>query len=300
MMYFEKNNEETANITAENKKSPYSVCEEDILEKVMPMYSGYIELNRLQQQILRCINERMMLTVWQVSVILKKNGIYHEQDELQNELWKLSNNCYLDKYRLFNPANNMNFNVYKIGHKGKGWLKRVGEKPRMGGYLERCRSVQIKKLLSVNQCIIGLNLTSEYKIETTKMIYEEGRHIFRKNKNLFRAGGIAENDSSILIIESVRSDEDFEGNLIEKLQRIDKTIKKGKCSINKHKSIRLLVIAEDKDKMDYLRYILQNHKYRSFEILYSFDWQVTLGTTIEKLMEHEADKTEYISGLAIL
>ena len=99
---------------------------------------------------------------------------------------------------------------------------------------------------------------------------KQGFHLFG-NKYLFRATGISESERGITILEPVRSVQDYKDEMLKKLDRIEKTLGREKCSIDLSKEITLIIVAEDIIKMQALMNIIDERKYSHFAIQYTYD-----------------------------
>lgn len=252
--------------------SPYAVYAGEIMEKILPKNSKRVDLREIQGQIIYAIDKFLVLTSRMITSYLKFKGYNVEQKQIQKELAFMSDNCYLNKYEFrTKDSKKSSFKCYTIGAKGNGFLKSMtGLRGHMLGYLDKCSPTQVKKILAANQALIELNLMNNSEMSVAKMIVDEGFHLF-ENKYLFRATGISENENSITILEPVRNDPDYKVETLKKLDRIEKTLGRSKCSVDSSKKITLIIVAEDVIKMQTLMNLIDETKYSHFSVLYTYD-----------------------------
>lgn len=257
--------------------SPFAIYYGEYKEKILPRYSRSVELKVLQAEIVYAVNKFLCLTSKMLERYLKAKG-YGDilQKSIQKELHFMSDNGYLCKYQFKNPNGMFSSGkFYTVGRKGAAFIyTNTLQRANKLGYIDQCDATQIKRLLASNQGLIAmmeLKVIKDEEITVPKMIIDEGFHLL-ENKYLFRATGYVENSEEIILIEPVRNEVDFEETLFKKLKRMDKTLGREKCNLQKNKNIRVVIIAESLAKMEYLMNIIDESNYKNIHsFYYSFD-----------------------------
>lgn len=253
--------------------SPYEIYPGEMIQRITPDNPKRIELHGLQAEILLTVNRFLVMTSRLVTKYLNLKGITVEQRDVQREMKKLAKNDYLNKYHFVLPDKGRcsEYKFYTVGHKGRGFLySRYNINAEKVGYLEQCSAKQMKKILASNQLLIETELVNKMNFSVVKMIVDEGVHII-KNTRLFRALGFCQDKERIMIIEPVRMDDTYIKDILEKLNRIDRTIGSKKCNIDSSKKITVAIVAESYTRMEALMNCINERDYKNFDIVYTYD-----------------------------
>lgn len=265
-------------ITNLEGRSPFSACEREEFckfEREDGWFGRYIELDEFQQTIIKAANELLVVTKTILCQYFDRCGIPYTKKKMARELELLSDNEYLDKWRFrANDESGFTFLVYQTGRKGRGYLGKSGLKVHLKGYLEKCLQSpeKIKKILSANQAMLALSGREAY-IETGKMFVSGGGYQNHTDK-LFRAYGFVYDEvkKSAVFIEPMRNTQGNIGELLEKLKRMDATIKRHKTlNVELPEEITVLLVAEDRVWMDTYMEELAKCKFSTFHISLTYD-----------------------------
>lgn len=259
-------------IELESTLSPFAVCEGEELIRVMPQIDcHYIELNEQQKNIICAVNKWLILNSYLLQCYLSKIGIKITPKECKYQLKLLSQNNYLQKMEFHMDGIAANCRAYSVGRKGRGWLSAEGKSIRLSGYIDQCGPLQVKKILSANQMIIGISNAELFKNTGTAQIikYSGAR---KSAKYIFRAYGFINNERGSYIVEPCRNEKRYIDNLKEKLKRMDMVLRYGKdCNIKFGDNLKILIVAENKCQMEGLMEELQRHSYKAFSLAFSYD-----------------------------
>lgn len=259
-------------IKLEDTLSPFEVREGEELIRVMPKIDcHYIELNDLQKNIICAVNKWLILNSYLLQCYLNKIGINITPKECKYQLKLLSQNNYLQKMEFHLNGTVANCRAYSVGRKGRGWLSAAGKIIRLSGYIDQCGPLQVKKILSANQMIIGmLNAELSNNTGTSQIVkYNEGN---KSAKYIFRAYGFINDEKSSYIVEPYRKENHCIDNLKEKLKRMDMVLKHKKgCNIIFGNNLKILIVAENKYQMEGLMEILKRYNYKAFSLAFSYD-----------------------------
>ncbi len=259
-------------IELESTLSPFAVREGEELIRVMPRIDcHYIELNEQQKNIICAVNKWLILNSYLLQCYLNKIGIKITQKECKYQLKLLSQNNYLQKMEFHMNGTTANCRAYSVGRKGRGWLSAAGKSIRLSGYIDQCRALQVKKILSANQMIIGISNAGLFRnAGTAQIIKYNGKR--KSKKYIFRAYGFINDERGSYIVEPYRNEKRCIDNLKEKLKRMDIVLRHEKdCSIKFANNLEILIVAENKYQMEGLMEVLQRHSYKAFSLAFSYD-----------------------------
>lgn len=209
--------------------SPFAIHEGEIMvDEKAEEYGHYIELDPFQTEIVKSVNALLFATRQLIKKYLIRQGVKVKDKLLDKQLKRLSYNNYLRKMACVSPDGSKSVSkTYTLDRKGKGFLRHMGVKVRLEGYVnDRIRTPgQVKKILAANQAMLAIaGNDKDIYIETAKMYIVNEKH---PRNRLFRALGFvnaAGNDS--YFIQPVRNEKDNVTDLLDKLYRMEKVIKK--------------------------------------------------------------------------
>lgn len=209
--------------------SPFAIHEGEIMvDEKAEEYGHYIELDPFQTEIVKSVNALLFATRQLIKKYLIRQGAKVKDKLLDKQLKRLSYNNYLRKMACVSPDGSKSVSkTYTLDRKGKGFLRHMGVKVRLEGYVnDRIRTPgQVKKILAANQAMLAIaGNDKDIYIETAKMYIVNEKH---PRNRLFRALGFvnaAGNDS--YFIQPVRNEKDNVTDLLDKLYRMEKVIKK--------------------------------------------------------------------------
>lgn len=269
--------------------SPFAIHEGEIMvDEKAEEYGHYIELDPFQTEIVKSVNALLFATRQLIKKYLIRQGVKVKDKLLDKQLKRLSYNNYLRKMACVSPDGSKSVSkTYTLDRKGKGFLRHMGVKVRLEGYVnDRIRTPgQVKKILAANQAMLAIaGNDKDIYIETAKMYIVNEKH---PRNRLFRALGfvnVAGNDS--YFIQPVRNEKDNVTDLLDKLYRMEKVIKKvGFSDLKIEKNLTVIVVAENKVWMEYLKNLLEKKHYTHFRLAITYDRLIVSDLPLDKKID---------------
>lgn len=269
--------------------SPFAIHEGEIMvDEKAEEYGHYIELDPFQTEIVKSVNALLFATRQLIKKYLIRQGVKVKDKLLDKQLKRLSYNNYLRKMACVSPDGSKSVSkTYTLDRKGKGFLRHMGVKVRLEGYVnDRIRTPgQVKKILAANQAMLAIaGSNKDIYIETAKMYIVNEKH---PRNRLFRAIGFvnaAGNDS--YFIQPVRNEKDNVTDLLDKLYRMEKVIKKvGFSDLKIEKNLTVIVVAENKVWMEYLKDLLEKKHYTHFKLAITYDRLIVSDLPLDKKID---------------
>ncbi len=269
--------------------SPFAIHEGEIMvDEKAEEYGHYIELDPFQTEIVKSVNALLFATRQLIKKYLIRQGAKVKDKLLDKQLKRLSYNNYLRKMACVSPDGSKSVSkTYTLDRKGKGFLRHMGVKVRLEGYVnDRIRTPgQVKKILAANQAMLAIaGNDKDIYIETAKMYIVNEKH---PRNRLFRALGFvnaAGNDS--YFIQPVRNEKDNVTDLLDKLYRMEKVIKKvGFSDLKIEKNLTVIVVAENKVWMEYLKNLLEKKHYTHFRLAITYDRLIVSDLPLDKKID---------------
>lgn len=269
--------------------SPFAIHEGKIMvDEKAEEYGHYIELDPFQTEIVKSVNALLFATRQLIKKYLIRQEVKVKDKLLDKQLKRLSYNNYLRKMACVSPDGSKSVSkTYTLDRKGKGFLRHMGVKVRLEGYVnDRIRTPgQVKKILAANQAMLAIaGNDKDIYIETAKMYIVNEKH---PRNRLFRALGFvnaAGNDS--YFIQPVRNEKDNVTDLLDKLYRMEKVIKKvGFSDLKIEKNLTVIVVAENKVWMEYLKNLLEKKHYTHFRLAITYDRLIVSDLPLDKKID---------------
>ena len=269
--------------------SPFAIHEGEIMvDEKAEEYGHYIELDPFQTEIVKSVNALLFATRQLIKKYLIRQGAKVKDKLLDKQLKRLSYNNYLRKMACVSPDGSKSVSkTYTLDRKGKGFLRHMGVKVRLEGYVnDRIRTPgQVKKILAANQAMLAIaGNDKDIYIETAKMYIVNEKH---PRNRLFRALGFvnaAGNDS--YFIQPVRNEKDNVTDQLDKLYRMEKVIKKvGFSDLKIEKNLTVIVVAENKVWMEYLKNLLEKKHYTHFRLAITYDRLIVSDLPLDKKID---------------
>ena len=269
--------------------SPFAIHEGEIMvDEKAEEYGHYIELDPFQTEIVKSVNALLFATRQLIKKYLIRQGAKVKDKLLDKQLKRLSYNNYLRKMACVSPDGSKSVSkTYTLDRKGKGFLRHMGVKVRLEGYVnDRIRTPgQVKKILAANQAMLAIaGNDKDIYIETAKMYIVNEKH---PRNRLFRALGFvnaAGNDS--YFIQPVRNEKDNVTDLLDKLYRMEKVIKKvGFSDLKIERNLTVIVVAENKVWMEYLKNLLEKKHYTHFRLAITYDRLIVSDLPLDKKID---------------
>lgn len=269
--------------------SPFAIHEGEIMvDEKAEEYGHYIELDPFQTEIVKSVNALLFATRQLIKKYLIRQGAKVKDKLLDKQLKRLSYNNYLRKMACVSPDGSKSVSkTYTLDRKGKGFLRHMGVKVRLEGFVnDRIRTPgQVKKILAANQAMLAIaGNDKDIYIETAKMYIVNEKH---PRNRLFRALGFvnaAGNDS--YFIQPVRNEKDNVTDLLDKLYRMEKVIKKvGFSDLKIEKNLTVIVVAENKVWMEYLKNLLEKKHYTHFRLAITYDRLIVSDLPLDKKID---------------
>lgn len=161
--------------------SPFAIHEGEIMvDEKAEEYGHYIELDPFQTEIVKSVNALLFATRQLIKKYLIRQGAKVKDKLLDKQLKRLSYNNYLRKMACVSPDGSKSVSkTYTLDRKGKGFLRHMGVKVRLEGYVnDRIRTPgQVKKILAANQAMLAIaGNDKDIYIETAKMYIVNEKH----------------------------------------------------------------------------------------------------------------------------
>ena len=260
----------------QEKSSPFALVTDEYKTVVSAEHARFVNLSESQGEILKICNSLLFVTERMISQYLESLNYDVDRTYLHNELYFLADAGYLRRIKLGRTSSTSIFNIYTVGYKGAGWLKANAYKSRLHGYVEQCECLQIKKILAANQVMIEMGYLSAESYLSGQMVVDKK---INATSNLFRAHCLVQDKDKQIIVEAVRNTKDYKKELLEKLERIEKTLK----TQIKQKT-ELIITVENSKMMQELKQELEIHRYRNFDVYLIYD-RLLLENRKEKLLK---------------
>lgn len=259
------------NESSYTKRSPFSNFKDEKLSIYPAKESGYLEFDELDKLILVNVNTLLLTTSHLLYENLANMGLENtDQEMLKAKMKRLSDYGFLAKMEFVTPLTRSATKVYTLAHRGQQYIRSIGTKPRLSGYIAGLDATGVKRLLSAEQYIIS----QKYDITSVTMggIVSDGE----SDDCIFRSHGIIRQPIDSIFVESVRSNEGSEEKLLEKLHRMNNTLRNGKrMLVEKSEQMTVVIVCESNQHMTDIRKLLnENQEQYCFEVILTNDVDV--------------------------
>ena len=255
-------------------ESPFAVYQgEELVDENLEEYGRYIELDEFQTEIIKAVNTMLFSNGQLIKKFLIRLGLDFDAEKLAKELKNLSRNKYLCKKSfVYTDGTKSASKVYTLGRKGKGFLKHNGMSIKLEGYINTRTPSQVKKILVANQTMLEIVGNDEDMFFRTSRMFAVDKK--DSGSKLFRALGFINNWNAgkSYLIQPVRNEQNNVGELLDKLHRMEKVIKKvGTSGLKIADDLTVVVVAENKIWMEYFENIIKKQHYSYFKISMTYD-----------------------------
>lgn len=257
------------NLPAETKTSPFAVYPGERMKiREVPCPRG-VYITDVDKVILVLINKYLVLTSRLLLQAARQVDMEIEQKDLQHRLRMLTDGAYLQSSRFVNEDETYAAGVvYTLGYRGRGFLNSINVRPRLGGYVAQLDSTAVKRYLSVNQYLLQTGKAyGATEVGYTILVPEPKKD--RPDK-IFRAFGMVQEEGRTVIVESLRKDATRE-YVLERLDRMNKTLSHKNCNTQLHKNVELVLIAESNEHLKQINDWLKGQHYGKLNIFLSTD-----------------------------
>ena len=256
----------------EEKDSPFRVYENEEFKNVpMNKSRGHYELIQLDKLIVVMTEKLLVVTSMMLQDAIRGLGVEDvEQADIQKRLMVLAESDFLSKHAFVSGTSKASFYAYKIGWRGIGYLRAAGIKPRLNDYLMTSDATHIKRILSVGQYVVkqGIDIDA-YKM--CEIVLSPSITPQIPTNKIFRPQALLQLEEGTIFVESVRQNENWKQEILDKLKRISAVMK----AKNQNISIRnpkLILIAETVDHMkEIMELIDSEYFYYTIPIYYTAD-----------------------------
>lgn len=225
----------------------------------------------IDKTILIVLNKYLLLSSRLILLALKNVGMENvEQIDLQKRLRAMSIAGFVRSAGFTNEdeTTHANSRIYSLDYRGRGYLQKIGIQPRLGGYIATLDSTGVKRFLSVNQYLIETK-KDYHAIEVGSTLFVPDAKKERPDK-IFRAYGLVQEGNTTLIADAVRQVDDWQMQLLERLDRVNATVKSKDCNVKLQRNIQLVLLAENNQHLREIDVLLYDKRY-CFEIQLSTD-----------------------------
>lgn len=142
----------------------------------------------------------------------------------------------------------------------------------------------MKKILAANQAMLAIaGNDKDIYIETAKMYIVNEKH---PRNRLFTLGFVNAAGNDSYFIQPVRNEKDNVTDLLDKLYRMEKVIKKvGFSDLKIEKNLTVIVVAENKVWMEYLKNLLEKKHYTHFRLAITYDRLIVSDLPLDKKID---------------
>lgn len=259
------------NETAE-KISPFAVVNGEYINSNITTEYGYsFPLHEEDKLILIVTNKFLLLTSALIEKILTNHGMEITQHEIQLRLRKLSNSQYLDKMEFCSENGKSSSKFYKVGYRGRGFLKSMNIKPNHPNYIAEIDATQAKKILSSVQYLIRSN-TDFDSINVCMACFVPSENENEKATEIFRSQATIQTENTSIFVEAVRNNTSIE-DLKNKLNRMNRVFMSPQTNI-RCVNPTLVLICENLHHMLSTMKRIRKHIHCNFDVYYTCDTAV--------------------------
>lgn len=252
--------------------SPFMVYTgEDFIEVPPKEYRGHFKPTELDQLILVMTGKLLVVT----SIMLKEALARLEvgnvaQGDIQKRLNLLTSAEFLSKHGFVTDMGKAASKVYKLNWRGVGYLKSIGIKPRLGEYLTKSDATHIKRILSVAQYVLKQAIDVEsYKMCEIVLVPSKDPEI--PTNKIFRPQAVIQTQEGTVFVESVRQNQNWQKEILDKLRRISAVMKARTQNISIQNPTLVLVAETVQHMKDVMELIDLEYFYYTIPILYTAD-----------------------------
>lgn len=252
--------------------SPFAVYPGEQFENVpVDEPRGHFEPTQLDQLILIMTEKLLVVTSMLLQEALKGLGLEDvTQEDIRKRLKVLSSAEFLSKHVFASETSRALSNVYKLGWRGVGYLKSIGIKPRLGEYLMKSDATHIKRILSVGQYVVKQGIDVEaYKMCEIVLVPTKDPEI--PTNKIFRPQAVIQTQEGTVFVESIRQNQNWKKEVLDKLQRISAVMKARTQNISIQNPTLVLVAETVQHMKEVMELIDSEYFYYTIPILYTSD-----------------------------
>lgn len=260
-------------VTYSEIKSPFAVYGGETLknssgEFVMP----HFEPSELEQLILILTEKFLVVTSILLYEEMKELQVENiTQIDIQRRLKKLANAGFLVKQMFSTPDGNHSATaVYKLGFRGIGYLKGLGRRARLQGYLAQSDATHIKRILSAVQFVVKHRIAPE-DFEICPIVMVPQKNPETSADKIFRPQAMIRSEDRTVFVEAIRQNEAWKQEILDKLNRIAAVINSKKKNIPIQNPTLVLVAESTKHMQEVIKLVESEYVYSKIEIFYTAD-----------------------------
>lgn len=267
MMTVIRNIEKDLYITESETTSPFAIYPNESLKRYEVGAPCHVYLTDLDKVILMVLNKYHVLTSSLLTQAMSQLGLENaEQKDVQSRLKLLANGNFVTKAQFESPDGKSAARCYMLSYRGRGFLKAIGQQVKLTSYIGGLNHIQCKKILAVNQYLIRTNV-SHHSIQSCIPVFVPSK-TEEKSSLIFRPQATITGEKTIFV-EAVRGDDlDFSA-ISEKLDRMERTLRKKEHNISVNNP-ELVLVCESASMMRNLMKHVNCSKYH-FEIKFTAD-----------------------------
>lgn len=252
--------------------SPFMVYIGEQFVEVPPKeYRGHIKPTEIDQFILIMTEKLLVVTSVMLHEAITRLGVGNvTQGDIQKRLRLLTSAEFLSKYDFVSDMGRAASKVYKLNWRGVGYLKSIGIKPRLGEYLMKSDATHIKRILSVGQYVVkqGVDVES-YKM--CEIVLAPTRNPEIPTHKIFRPQAVIQTTEGTVFVESVRQNQNWQIEILDKLKRISTVMKARTQNISIQNPTLVLVAETTQHMKEVMELIESEYFYYTIPILYTAD-----------------------------
>ena len=260
--------------------SPYRIYSADeALEQEQQTQKWTVYPDETDQVLLASVNRFLISTSLLLFGICQHTGLAISRDALGSRLKKLFNGGLLVRFHFASSSMDAASatRVYALSETGREYLRRIGAKIRLSGYIEKLDVPSVKRLLASQAFLLSQRDWSISDVSAAAMVAERSDVDAKANGHLFRTNLMLRSAAdAVWFIDAVRRTPDGESDLIRKLKRVDDTVACNNLNISlAGKRPKVILVAEDPTHMTSLmRAVKKLRRPFRYDIVFTNDYDV--------------------------
>ena len=215
------------------------------------------------------------------------------EKDLAAEIHRMVKSNFLTAYRFSDSENDNFLTVYGLGYRGRGYLKSIGEAPRMTGYLAQLDAYSALKILAANQLLIHKR-AAFHSFHVCKTILAQNKDI-EKTHLIVRPQGMLQTAEGTQLLETVRRAPDYLEKLREKLSRMQLLLDREDLNMEVS-APSLTLICEDNAMLEEVRQLVSEKRY-FFSISAVTDTQIENNADVQEMQLTAATEKSFLERL---
>lgn len=251
--------------------SPFQIYPGETLQELpapevhAPVFVG--EKDEVERLVVFLVSRYLFVTSAILEKALNNIGVVVAKKDLQKILKRLNAAEFVRSFRFFTSNENRSANkVYSIGWRGIGFLKEKDKTVSLLGYsnrlIENGDVCSVKKILSAVQFSLFTKNGTPETVSIAKTVFATDPNGDALPNAIFRPQAIIRDGERTIFVVSIRRNCEGTKDLVNKIQRIKKTVKYGSHNIKFDvQKTSLILLCEDSTHMKEVLALIQSSFY---------------------------------------